>query len=511
MDRLLGEQAYAQAGATALDPWLELAAEANEIGFFNWDIVNDRLRWNTGAEERLGLKPGTINRFADWRSYVHPEDAQRIEQDVASLSALQPPRLSYQYRFYPPGGDERLINGVAHCVYGDSGNLIQLMGLNIDVTEQEANRLALERSEAQLRMLVETVPDAMVVIDGEGTVHGFNAAAERMFGYTAKTMLGGNVARLMPDELAHRHDASIAAYLNGGQKQIIGRTRTLTARRADGSAFPVELNLGEALDGKRRLFTAFIRDVSERVNATNRLEELRAQFFRSARLNTMGEVAAGLAHEINQPLSAATNYLAAAAIHCEAMQDGEQLRETVMLASAQLSRAGEIIRRLRGFLSDEERTAQHVSVANVIQESIMLSLPSRQRDMIEIKVEFQEDGLSAFVDQIQFQQVLVNLIRNANEAMTQADVTDKRIELRAVRKGHELEISVTDNGGGFTEAMLSKADRPFVTSGRADGMGLGLAICRRIVESQGGSLRIGNAEQGGAEVRFTLPIEGETV
>jgi two-component system, LuxR family, sensor kinase FixL len=167
-------------------------------------------------------------------------------------------------------------------------------------------------SEAHLRSILSTVPDAMVVIDPRGTIRSFSAAAQRMFGYDESDVLGENVSMLMPSPDRERHDAYMDRYMATGERRIIGIGRLTTARRRDGTTFPIELAIGEARAGEERLFTGFIRDLTERQQTQRRLQDLQVELGHVGRVSAMGTLAAALAHELNQPLSAIATYMEAA-------------------------------------------------------------------------------------------------------------------------------------------------------------------------------------------------------
>ena len=167
----------------------------------------------------------------------------------------------------------------------------------------------LRAREAHLRSILNTVPDATVVIDEKGIVQSFSAAAERLFGYKESAVIGKNVSVLMPQPYRDEHDSYLQRYFATGEKRIIGIDRVVTGQREDGSTFPLKLAVGEMQSGKRRFFTGFIRDLTERQQTEEQLHELQTELARLSRLTAMGEMASTLAHEINQPLSAIANYL----------------------------------------------------------------------------------------------------------------------------------------------------------------------------------------------------------
>ena len=205
---------------------------------------------------------------------------------------------------------------------------------------------------ALLRSILETVPDAMVLIDQNGIIQSFSTAAERLFGYRSDEACGRNVSMLMPEPYRSQHDAYLGRYLSTGERRIIGKGRVVVGLRADGGTFPMELSVGEVRDGDTHLFTGFIRDLTERQETQARMQELQNDLMHASRVRSMGQMAAALSHELNQPLTATSNYLNAATRMLEGdAPDLARVRRALSQAGQQTLRSGEIIRRLRAFVT----------------------------------------------------------------------------------------------------------------------------------------------------------------
>ena len=215
---------------------------------------------------------------------------------------------------------------------------------------------------ALFRSILETVPDAMIVIDEHGTVQFFSSAAERLFGYTAGEVRGENVKMLMPSPYREQHDSYLDRYRRTGERRIIGIGRVVVGRRKDGSTFPMELSVGEAHQTDQPLFTGFVRDLTERQQTERRLHELQDGLLHVSRVHSMGEMAAALAHELNQPLTATSNYVRAALRLLAAPEpDLQQVHQAMTHAVEQTLRSGEIIRRLRAFVARSWRASTRAS------------------------------------------------------------------------------------------------------------------------------------------------------
>ena len=364
---------------------------------------------------------------------------------------------------------------------------------------------AIVSESALLRSILETVPDAMVVIDQGGVVQSFSSAAERLFGYDAAEVCGHNVKMLMPAPYREQHDSYLQRYLTTGERRIVGIGRVVVGQRKDGSTFPMELSVGEVKQNGHSLFTGFVRDLTERQRTEHRMHELQEGLLHASRLRSMGQMAAALAHELNQPLTATANYVRAALRLLDAAEPNlDRIRQAMDLAVQQTLRSGEIIRRLRAFVARGELARQPENVAKLIEEASALALIGAKDRGIKMLISTDPDLPPAVVDRVQIQQVLLNLIRNAIEAMEEREVRELSIATSA-EDGH-VRVSVADTGGGIPPEIEAKLFQPFVTT-KQEGMGIGLSVCRTIVEAHGGRLWVEANAGGGSVFRFTVPVE----
>lgn len=371
----------------------------------------------------------------------------------------------------------------------------------------EANPLPRTRedTEAHLRSILATVPDAMVVIDDHGRILSFSAAAEKMFGYAESEVLGENVKLLMPPPDRERHDIYLGNYLKTGERKIIGIGRLTNARHRDGNTFPIELLIGEAWIEDRRIFTGFIRDLTERQRTELRLQDLQSELAHVRRVSEMSTLATSLAHELNQPLTAIANYsestrmLLDALPHSEAV---EKMKTMLDASTGQVLRAGEIVRRLRDFMSHGRTDYRAENLPRLITEANALALVGTREHGIEVEINLDPVAEQVVADRVQIQQVLVNLIRNGIDSMIGSE--RRRLRLSTQRTGEAVQISVEDSGTGIDEAVAADLFQPFITS-KQSGMGVGLSICRTIVEAHRGSIWFETIPTGGTAFHFTLP------
>jgi two-component system sensor kinase FixL len=389
--------------------------------------------------------------------------------------------------------------------------------------------------EAHLRSILETAPDAIVVIDEKGCMLSFSASAERMFGYKEDEVLGENVSILMPSPDRERHDGYLERYMRTGERRIIGIGRVLTARHRDGATFPIELSVGEARIGDDRVFTGFVRDLTERQQAELRVHDLQSVLAHVQRVSEMGTLATSLAHELNQPLTAIANYVETArdlleknaqnvAIVHKALdrpvaeiaddistlrelleQNSETIgvvREALDETASQSVRAGQIVRRLRDFIARGEAERRIESLQRLVTEASALALVGAGDLALEVDVRLDSSADRVLVDRIQIQQVLLNLIRNAIEAM--ADSPVRRLLIYSERDaGGFVRVTVADSGPGLSEDIADRLFEPF-RSTKETGMGLGLSISATIVAAHGGRIWSEQSKLGGTAFHFTV-------
>jgi len=374
------------------------------------------------------------------------------------------------------------------------------------ILQAEKTNADLLAREAHLRSILDTVPEAMIVIDEQGAIQSFSATAVRLFGYAPEEVIGQNVKMLMPEPYRGEHDSYLGRYRSTGERRIIGIGRLVVGERKDGSTFPLELSVGEMRSGKDRFFTGFIRDLTERQQSEQRLQELQSELVHISRLTALGEMSSALAHELNQPLSAISNYLSGVQRMLKDQPDAlsQKVRDGVAKAVEQALRSGDIIRRLREFVARGE-TAQRVeSVVKMVEEASALALVGARQLGVRVSFSLNRDVDLVLVDKVQIQQVLLNLIRNAVEAMAGSE--RRELTLSSMPAGDDMvEIRVADTGSGISEEVADRLFQPFVTT-KTQGMGVGLSICRTILEAQGGRIWAAPNPGGGTVFHLTVPL-----
>jgi two-component system sensor kinase FixL len=459
--------------------------------------------WNKGAERLKGWSEQEA--LGQHSAIFYPADqveADRPNKDLEEARALG--KVEHEDWRLRKDGSEFLAHVTITALYDASGALRGFGKVIRDVTDQRASERKLSASAAHLRSILATVPDAMVVIDERGHILSFSSAAERLFGRTEAEMVGMNVNCLMPSPDSERHDGYIARYLSTGERRIIGRGRTVTGLRADGTTFPMELSVGDAITEGDRVFTGFVRDLTEAQRTEARIEELRSGLVHAARVSAMGTMASTLAHELNQPITAVANYMEAVRdlLGQPDPDDLPMIREALDDAAKEAIRAGQIVRRLREFVARGEVEKSVEDLPALIEEASHLALVGARERGVGARFDLDPAASPVLVDKVQIQQVLINLIRNAIEAMAVSPVRQLTVSSHA-EGAAIVRVTVADTGPGVSPEVAETLFRAF-NSTKADGMGLGLSICRTIVEANGGRIWMEPREGGGALFHFTL-------
>jgi two-component system, LuxR family, sensor kinase FixL len=485
-----------------LDEDVRSGAEGSGVGTWDLDFSTRELNWSNTTRKLFGVAPDTPVDYEFFLTLLAPQDRDR------TATALQQSidtgcNFDVQYRL-PRSEEGYWVRALGAVVNGSNAAPARLSGVVIDIDHEKRLEDAVKIREKHFRSILDTVPDAMIVIDEHGIMQFFSSAAERQFGYTEPEAIGRNISALMPEPDRSRHDGYLARYLKTGERRIIGIGRIVTGMRKDGTTFPMHLTIGEMQSGGKPYFTGFVRDLTEQQQTQARLQELQSELVHVSRLSAMGEMASALAHELNQPLSAISNYMKGSRRLLAGSTDANALKIEAALdrAAEQAIRAGEIIRRLRTFVAREASEKRVESLSKMVEEAGALGLTGAREQGVFLRFNLDPSCDLVLADRVQIQQVLVNLFRNALEAM--APSTHRELIASNTRAADDMiEIAVSDTGTGFAGDALANLFQPFFTT-KETGMGVGLSISRTIIETHGRMWAETN-KSGGATFRFTLP------
>ena len=486
------------------DERFRLGIEGSGIGIWDLDLSTHSLLWSNATRTFFGVPTDLPLTYDLFLSLLEPHDREQTDQAVRR-SVETGCIFDMQYHIGGRSPSHKWIRACGSVVRDHQGVARHLSGLMIDIDGQKQVEDALRTREGHLRSILETIPDAMIVIDGSGIIQFFSSAAERQFGYLEREAIGQNVSILVPDPDRSRHDGYLARYRSTRERHIIGIGRIVTGQRKDGTTFPMHLSIGEMQSGGEPYFTGFVRDLTEHQQTQVRLQELQLELVHVSRLSAMGEMASALAHELNQPLAAISNYMKGSRrLLADSPDPNRSKIENAMdRAAEQALRAGQIIRRLRDFVSRGESEKRVESLSKLIEEAGALGLTGAREQGVQLRFNLDPKYDLVLVDRVQIQQVLVNLFRNALEAM--ADSSQRELIASTARGADDMvEVAIFDTGAGIPDHVMSNLFQTFYTT-KETGMGVGLSISRSIIEAHDGRMWAESNESGGATFRFTLP------
>jgi two-component system, LuxR family, sensor kinase FixL len=486
------------------DERFRLGIEGSGVGIWDLDILTHGLLWSNTTRILFGVPRDLPLTYELFLTLLEPQDRERTDQAVRR-SVETGCTFDMQYRVASGSKSHQWVRALGSVVRDEKGAPRHLSGLVIDIGEQKQVEEALRTRESHLRSILETIPDAMIVIDGNGIMQFFSSAAERQFGYAEHEAIGQNVSILMPNPDRSRHDSYLARYRSTGERRIIGVGRIVTGQRKDGTTFPMYLAIGEMQSDGVPYFTGFVRDLTEQQQTQARLQELQSELVHVSRLSAMGEMASALAHELNQPLAAISNYMKGSRrLLADSPDPNRSKIENAMdRAAEQAIRAGQIIRRLRDFVSRGESEKRVESLSKLVEEAGALGLSGAREQGVQLRFNLNAEHDLVLVDRVQIQQVLVNLFRNALEAM--AHSPQRELIASNVKAADDMiEVAIFDTGPGIPDDVMPNLFRTFYTT-KETGMGVGLSISRSIIEAHGGRMWAEANSSGGATFRFTLP------
>jgi two-component system, LuxR family, sensor kinase FixL len=482
-----------------------LRIEGFGVGTWDLDLSTRELEWSEAARGLFGAAYGPSIPYEAFLSLLDPKDRERTEQAMRKVIAGDGAGFDVSFKVSGPNGRGQWIRARAGLIKNETGAPGHVSGIFLDIGEEKQLEDTLKTRESHLRSILDTVPDAMIVIDGTGKIQLFSTAAERLFDYSEQEAIGRNVSELMPEPDRTRHDGYIARYRATAERHIIGIGRIVTGKRRDGTTFPMHLSIGEMQSNGEAYFTGFVRDLTEHQQTQARLQELQSELVHVSRLSAMGEMASALAHELNQPLAAISNYMKGSRrlLAGSADPNAPKIENAMDRAAEQALRAGQIIRRLRDFVSRGESEKRVESLSKLIEEAGALGLAGAREQNVKLRFDLDPHADLVLADRVQIQQVLVNLFRNALEAM--ADVAQRELTATNLKVADDMiEIVVSDTGTGFHDDVKPNLFQTFFTT-KETGMGVGLSISRSIIEAHGGRMWAENNLSGGATFRFTLP------
>jgi PAS domain S-box-containing protein len=433
-----------------------------------------------------------------WAEGVHSEDFDRcLEIYANAFDARQ--RFALEYRLRRRDGKYRrmLDNGVPR--FAPDGTFLGYIGCCLDITESK-------NAEERFRLAVEAAPNAMIMVNADGRITLANAQVEAVFGYPRQELMGLPIETLIPERLRARHSGD-PNYFVDPSPRAMGAGPELFGLRKDGSEVPVEIGINPIETSEGPMVLASIVDVTARKRAQLEIEQQRNELAHLARVTMLGELSGSLAHELNQPLTAIlSNAQAAQRFLARDDVNLDEVRAILQDIVADDKRAGEVIRGLRLLLKKGEMQSQSLDLNDAVRDVLRLMRSDMLNAGIIVNAELAPGLPMINGDRVQLQQVLLNLVVNAGEAMAGVAATERRLIVRtALAEGEGIRVSIADQGHGIAPENLERVFEPFFTT-KAQGLGLGLAVCRSIIIAHGGRLWATRNSRRGASFHFTLAV-----
>src|SRR5213595_1141073 len=480
-----------------------LAANAANLGLWLWNIRDDEL-WATEKWRRLfGFAESEPLDIGQWLQVVHPEDRERTKQLVQQMYEGRGGEHESEYRITRPDGSTRWIAGYGGVELDERGKPAFVRGVSRDITGRKL-------AEEKFQLVLDAAPNAMIMVDSAGVITFTNASATTVFGYSLSELIGRHIETLIPERFRDRHVGHRKGFLSAPSSRAMGVGRDLFGRRKDGSEFPVEVGLNPIHTIEGLFVLASVIDITARKEAELQHQLQNMELARVGRVAVMGELAASLSHEVNNPIgaivanaSAGQRLLAAGKIRTKGLT--ELLADIV----ADGRRAGEVIQGIRNMVRKGKPRRALIQIGDIIRELLRIVHADAIGREIEVTSEVDSDTGQVWGDPVQILQVLLNLAINSFEAMTAVPSDARRLAIHAGCDGNgDILVSMRDSGPGFPSGMVEQLFEPFFST-KADGTGMGLAIARSIVEAHGGTLSGENCDGGGACFTVHLPRSKE--
>ncbi len=440
-----------------------------------------------------------------WGTFTHPDEIERVERTILDAVSKGEP-FEVEYRIITRSKQVKWVWERGRAVGSNGSNEIVLEGLITDITDRKQTETALVQAEAYSKAVVDTAVEAVITLDEHGHVETFNRTAQQLFGYRSDEIKGESITMLMPEVHHEEYEQFVMHYLKTNESQMLGMDHDVTGKRKDGSEFPIHLSISEILNQSEKKYVGLIRDLSLQRAAEKEMREQREQLAHVDRLNTLGEMATGIAHEINQPLTAISMYAQSGIKLIEqGLTKPHRLRDALEKLTIQAHRAGTVIERVQQLSRQHESQNEEVDCNALIREVHKLAeVEAHIRDIV-IRLKLSHLLPTVVCDPVQIQQVVLNLLRNGMEAMKSTACNNgNRIVLQTSRTGIGVKVSIIDSGSGISEDIADQVYLPFLST-KETGMGMGLSISRSIIKAHGGQLEFSNNANSGVTFYFTLP------
>lgn len=470
-------------------------------------VLDDQARivsFNKAFSRFVGKKPGILREAAFANLVVPKQERVAFENELnaAREGSDSGARID---AWLANGGELCPVQWWLSGLDTESGTRCGFAVTAIDLSSDRRAWDQIAEKEARLQSILDTAADGIVTIDEHGIIQSLNLATEQMFGYESEQLIGQNLKILMPELHQREHDTYLSNYLSSGEKKVIGIGREVEGRRQDGSIFPLDLAVSEFHVAGKRRFMGLMRDISARKHAEQEARRHLDELAHAARLSALGEMATGIAHEVNQPLAAIVSYAQA----CLNLLDSDNantglVKDALTQITAQGHRAGEIVHHLRQLVRKEQAARTGIDLNGCVRAVLNLFTNELKSSGVTLSLELAEGLPQVKADRVQVEQVLLNLVRNALDVLEAQTNGPKRLSiLTRFARDNGVEVCVTDSGPGLEGNDPERLFDTFFTT-KPGGLGVGLSISRSIIESHGGRLWAREIRGGGLSVHFTI-------
>jgi PAS domain S-box-containing protein len=499
----MAERGRAEEALRESEARTNLAANAANLGLWLWNVRDGEL-WVTKQWRRLfGFAESEPVSFDRVLQVVHPDDRERMKQRVEHVLEHGGGEHESEFRITRPDGSARWIAGYGGVELDERGKPAFARGVSRDITKRKL-------AEEKFQLVLDAAPNAMIMVDSAGVITFANASATTVFGYSLSELIGRHIETLIPERFRDRHVGDRKGFLSEPSSRAMGAGRDLFGRRKDGGEFPVEVGLSPIHATEGLFVLASVIDITARKQAELEHQLQNMELARVGRVAVMGELAASLAHEVNNPIGAIVTNARAAQRSIAAGKIGtEELTELLTDIVADGRRAGEVIQGVRNMVRKGKPRRALIQIGDTIRELLRIVHADAVGREIEVTAEVDSDTGQIWGDPVQILQVLLNLAINSFEAMTAVPSDARRLAIHAGCDGNgDILVSMRDSGPGFPSGMVEQLFEPFFST-KAEGTGMGLAISRSIIKAHGGTLSGENCDDGGACFTVHLPRSKE--
>ena len=461
--------------------------------------ARETIHWSKETYRLYGFDPeGGMPPFEAFLQRIHPEDRGRFVDDL-ERAIREKANHEMIFRAVLPDGTLKYILGIGHPVFNTSGDVVEFVGAAMDITERKRAEVVGQR----LAAIVDSSVDAIISKDLNGTIGSWNGGAERLFGYQASEVIGKSILIIIPPD---RHDEELGILERIGRGELIKSYETVRMRE-DGSLLDISLTVSPLRDAGGRIIGAskIARDITERKRTEAALRDVQMQLAHANRVATMGQLSASIANEVKQPITAAVTYALAARRWLGAEPPNlREVDDALSLIVKEGNRAGEVVARIPALIKKVPARKDAVAINDAILEVIALTRAEAANNGVSVRTQLAEGLPRVQGDRVQLQQVVLNLIINAIEAMRDVGEEERELFISTRNEPDGVSVEVRDSGPGVAPETLERVFVGFYTT-KPEGMGMGLSICRSIIEAHGGRLWAIPCEPQGARFQFTIP------